>query len=149
MTNTRPLPIQTRRRPVGVGGIAAAVICAAIVSVASSAAIAAIAHGAGASRSFKALAFATYTPFIVLGLLVGAIAWNIIRNRAAEPERLLTWLAPAVVVVSMVPDVIVGATDSLTGSSWGGVVALMGMHLVVAVCGVVSFRIFLPLTSGR
>ena len=49
----------------------------------------------------------------------------------------------------MVPDVIVGATGSLTGSSWGGVIALMSMHLTVAVSGVASFRIFLPLAAGR
>ncbi len=48
-----------------------------------------------------------------------------------------------------VPGIIVGATGSLTGFSWGGVLALMGMHLVVATCGVVSFRIFLPLNSWR
>ena len=80
MTNTTsPLPVTTRR-PAGAGSFAAAVVCAAVVSAAVSAVIAAIAHGAGASRAFKALDFATYTPFIVVGLLAGAIAWNLIRT---------------------------------------------------------------------
>ncbi len=144
---TSPLPAATRR-PAGAVGFAAAVLSAAIASIVLSAVIAAIAHGAGASHSFKALDIATYTPFIVIGLLAGATAWNIIRNRSAEPVRLLTWLAPTVVAISLVPDIVVGTTGSLTGTSWGGVLALMGMHLVVAVCGVVSSRIFLPLTSG-
>jgi hypothetical protein len=52
-----------------------------------------------------------------------------------------------VVVVSLVPDVIVGAKHDLAGGTWGGVTALMVMYLIVAVCGVVALRSFLPLTT--
>jgi hypothetical protein len=126
---------------------AMAVVCAAVVGVALSAVVAAIARGAGVSDKFQAPQVGTFAPLIVIGLVLAAVAWEVVRRRAADPVRLMSRLAPAVVIVSLVPDVLVGATKGLPHSSWGGVAALMVMHLVVAAAGVLSFARFLPLTS--
>ncbi|BEP14193.1 hypothetical protein acdb102_25040 [Acidothermaceae bacterium B102] len=116
------------------------------VGIALSAVVAAIAHGAGASDKFQALQVGTFAPLIVIGLVLAVVAWQVARRRAADPARLMGWLVPTVVIVSLVPDVLVGATKSLPHSSWGGVAALMVMHLVVAAAGVLSFARFLPLS---
>ncbi|MFE7760376.1 hypothetical protein [Streptomyces sp. NPDC057438] len=47
--------------------------------------------------------------------------------------------------MSLVPDVMVGVTDSRPGTSWGAAVALMVMHVVVAAVAVPAFRRLLPL----
>jgi len=45
----------------------------------------------------------------------------------------MRFLAPAVVLVSLIPDVLVGVTRSEAGTTWAGVFGLMAMHLAVAV----------------
>jgi hypothetical protein len=59
-----------------VGGVrtAAGLVAAAAVATALNAAVAALAHGAGASPEFQALQLPTYATFTVLGVLAGAAA---------------------------------------------------------------------------
>ena len=56
-------------------------------------------------------------------------------------------LVPAVVALSFIPDVLIGVTKSEAGTTWAGVGGLMAMHLAAAVCAVVAFSRFLPLTG--
>ena len=120
---------------------------AAAVATALNAAVAAIAHAAGASPEFQALQLPAYATFTALGVLAGAAGWAIVRARARNPRRVLRVLVPAVVLVSRAPDVLVGASASLPGASWGGVVALMVMHVVVTVVAVGAYLRLLPLRS--
>lgn len=141
-------PTQRLRTLPTAAAFAAAVISAAAVSTLLSAGVAAIAHSAGASHAFKALDIGTFSSLIVIGLLAAATAWLLVRRRSSDPRSLMSWLAPTVIILSLVPDVLVGVTQSLAGSSWGGVLALMSMHLLVAVVGVTSLQLFLPLPAS-
>ena len=107
--------------------------------------IALIARAAGASHDFKPLWPSSYLPLSVLGVLAGAIGWQIIRRRASRPAAVLRWLVPAAVALSLIPDIAVGAAGSSPGVSWGAVSALMLMHLAVASVAVTFYRRLMPL----
>lgn len=64
-----------------------------------------------------------------------------------HPRRTLNVLVPIVLLVSFVPDILVGVTRALPGTSWTAVAALMVMHLVVAACAVAAYRRFLPVRA--
>jgi protein-S-isoprenylcysteine O-methyltransferase Ste14 len=83
---SRPTPaVRPARRDLPIAAaFAGAVASAAVVSIALSAVVAAIARKAGASHSFKALDVGTYSPLVVIGLLAAAAAWVTIRRRAAD-----------------------------------------------------------------
>ncbi|MEO7262121.1 MAG: DUF6069 family protein [Jatrophihabitantaceae bacterium] len=140
-----------RPRSTSAGVIAAGVLVAIIVSVALNAAVAAIAHAAGASHEFEALEFGAYTFLTIIGILVATAVWALIRARASNPRKLLSILVPAVVAVSLVPDVLVGAQgDSATpGVSWGAMIALMSMHLIITAVTVPILLRVLPLPADR
>lgn len=126
--------------------VALAVVSSAFVGTGLSAVVAAVAHGAGVSDKFQALQLGTFAPLIVVSLLIAVAVWQRVRSRSTDPVRTMSRLVPAVVALSLVPDLVVGTSQSLPHSSWGGVLALMTMHLLVAAAGVTSFAHFLPLT---
>jgi len=127
-----------------IAAVPAAIAAAAVVGDLASTAIAAIAHGAGVSHAFAPLHFATYTVLIAAGVIGGAIGWQLVRTRATNPSRLLARLVPVVLLLSFVPDVLIGITKAETATTWGGVIALMAMHIVVASAAVGSYLHFLP-----
>ncbi|MEO6085351.1 MAG: DUF6069 family protein [Umezawaea sp.] len=133
-------------RTLGALAAAAATATAAIGSVLANTVIALLAHAAGASPDFQPLQFGTYLSLTVVGVLAGAVGWQVVRRRAANPAALLRRLVPAVVVVSLVPDVVIGFDDTYPGVSWGAVAALMLMHVAVALVAVPVYRRFLPLS---
>ena len=139
----------TAARPRSTSGavVAAGVVAAIVVSVALNAAVAAIAHAAGASDDFNPLKFASYTSLTVIGVLAAAAVWAVIRSRASDPRKVLGVLVPVVVVLSLIPDLMVGVQDSQAGTSWGAVVALMVMHFVVAAVTVPILQRVLPLPA--
>lgn len=51
---------------------------------------------------------------------------------------------PLVLLLSFVPDVLIGVTKEATGTTWGGVLALMAMHIAVTGAAVSSYLRFLP-----
>jgi hypothetical protein len=115
--------------------------------------IAAIAHGAGAYSDFQPLTFSGLLPPTVLGLVVAVVVWELVRRRAGDPVAVMRRLVPIVVVLSWVPDVVLGATHRAGAShvahtTWGEVAALMVMHLFVAAIGVGLFSRLLPLRHG-
>ncbi len=61
----------------------------------------------------------------------------------------MRWLAPAVVLVSLVPDILVGVNEGLPNASWTAVFGLMVMHLVVAGAAVLAFSRACPLHDAR
>jgi hypothetical protein len=129
--------------------VAGGLVAAAIVATALNAAVAAIAHAAGASSELRALQLQSYAGLTVLGVLAGAAGWAIVRAGTRSPRRVLRLLAPAVVLVSFVPDVLVGVSDGMPGAGWGGAVALMVMHVVVAAVAVGTYLRVLPLPADR
>lgn len=142
---------QLATRPARPNGlvITGGLVGTAVVATALNAVVAAAAHAAGASDDFQPLQPSAYAPLTVFGILIGAAGWAIIRARSARPAGLLRTLVPVVVLLSLVPDILVGVSDSKPGTSWGAVIALMVMHVVVAAVAVPAFRRFLPLDSDR
>jgi Family of unknown function (DUF6069) len=134
-----------RRLPTAVA-LPAAIISAVVAGDLASYVISAVAHAAGVARSFSPLQPATFTVLIVVGVLVGGLGWQLVRTRAARPGRLLPRLVPAVLLLSFIPDLLIGITGGLH-ATWGGVAALMCMHVVVAAAAVTSYSLFLPAGS--
>ncbi len=134
----------TRTRALTVAG---GLVAASVVAVALNAVVALIAHAAGASDDFQPLTFPAYATFTVLGILAGAAGWVLIRSRARRPGALLRLLVPIVLVVSFVPDLLVGADGSAPGASWGAVAALMVMHVVVAAVAVTAYTRLWPVSD--
>jgi hypothetical protein len=127
----------TRTRTSTPRAFALAVITAVVLATVVNTIVAAIAHGAGASHKFPPLQFAAYTSLGLLG----------IRSKSSAPAQLLSKLVPAVIVVSFIPDILVGVNKSEAHTSWGAVIALMIMHLCVAAIAVASFTKFLPVSD--
>lgn len=127
------------------GALALAVIAAAAGANVANTVISVIARGAGASDDFQPLWPSSYLALTVVGILAGAIGWQVVRSRATDPAAVLRWLVPAVIALSIVPDVALGVAASSPGVSWGGVLALILMHLSVAVVAIPIYRRFLPL----
>ena len=125
-----------------------AIAAAVVVGDLASTAIAAIAHGAGVDHAFAPLHFATYTALIVVAVIGGSIGWQLVRTRFANPKRVLARLVPLVLLLSFIPDILIGVTKKEIGTTWGGVVALMAMHIVVAAAAVASYWHLLPVRSN-
>lgn len=124
--------------------VAAGLLAAAAVASLINAVVALTALAAGASEELPALHPPAYVPLTVIGTLLGAIGWAVVRRFAKQPERLLRWLVPVVVVVSFVPDLaLLGSGIPASGPL--AVVALMVMHVVVAAVAVSIYRRVLPL----
>ena len=135
---------QVSARPVMVAG---GILAAAVVASAGDAAISLLARALGASSRFQALTPAAYVPLTVVGIVLGAIGWGIVRRLAKDPRRLLGRLIPVMVVVSFVPDLaLLGGNQP--GTSGLAVVALMVMHVLVATVAVLAYRRVLPLASA-
>jgi hypothetical protein len=115
-------------------------LVAAVGSVLGNVLVAQVTLAAGASEEFEALMFGTFAPLTVIGVLLGAAGWAFFRRRPAT----LRWLVPTVVVVSWVPDILVGAGGTEPGVSWTGVAGLMVMHVVVTAVTVPILARVLP-----
>ena len=122
-------------------------LVAIVAALVGNAIVAQVALAAGASEDFQPLTFGAYAFFTVIGVVAGLVAWLLIR-RTAKAAATLRWLVPTVLVVSLVPDVMIGFSDR-AGVSWGAVVALMVMHVVVTVVAVATFSRLLPVSGTR
>ena len=131
----------------GASKVVLAGVIATVVALAGNAVVAQIAIAAGASEDFQPLTIAAYGFFTVIGVVAGLVGWLVVRRRD-NAAATLRWLVPTVLVVSLVPDVMVGFSDR-AGVSWGAVVALMVMHVVVTVAAVATFSRLLPVTRNR
>jgi hypothetical protein len=128
----------------------AALVASVVASLVVELIIAAIAHGAGAYSDFQPLTFGGLIGPTVLGLLIAVVVWELVRRRAGDPVAVMRRLVPIVVVLSWVPDVVLGAThreatSHVAHTTWGEVAALMVMHLFVAAIGLGLFSRLLPL----
>ena len=126
--------------------VLAAGVLAAVVSLVGDTVIAQVALAAGASDDFQPLTVGAYGFLTVIGVAAGLIGWLLVRRRE-NAAATLRWLVPAVLVLSWVPDVMVGFSDR-AGVSWGTVAALMAMHVVVTAVAVTVFSRLLPVSRA-
>ena len=139
MTNTRSY----RSLPTRIA-LPTALVASVVTSLIVEQIIAAIAHGAGAYPDFQPLTFGGLIRPTVVGLLIAVVVWEQVRRRAGYPVAVMRRLVPIVVVLSWVPDVVLGAThragaNHVVHTTWGEVAALMVMHLFVAAIGLGLF----------
>lgn len=137
-TISRPTAAASRR-PVAV---ALTVLVAAVGAVIAVVVVALIAQALGAPANFRQLQPATYIPLVIIGVLAGAVGWEVTARRARDPRRTLARLVPAVLLLSFIPDVLLG----VSGSAWSGVAALMVMHLAVAAVALPVYARLLPVS---
>ena len=142
MSTTTTAPTVASSRQASAKDVAVAGIAAIAAGLVGNTLVAQLALAAGASEDFQPLTPGAYGFFTVVGVVAGLLGWVLVRRRARAADT-LRWLVPTVLVLSLVPDVALGFSDR-PGVSWGGVVALMVMHVVVTVAAVTSFRRFLP-----
>jgi hypothetical protein len=75
----------------------------------------------------------------VVGTLLGALCWHLVRRRARRPRAVLTWSVAAVAVVSLGADVVAG----LSGRLLVGLLSAVA-HVVVIAATVAVLRWALP-----
>jgi hypothetical protein len=138
---TNPLP------RAGAGRIAIGVVAAALVAAAVNAVIALLATAAGASEDFAPLQPSAYVFLTAVGVLAGAAGWAAVRRWARRPAAVLRRLVPAVVAVSLLPDLALLFTDLQPNTTGLGVAALMLMHVATAAVAVPIFARALPLPA--
>nr|WP_234383313.1 DUF6069 family protein [Streptomyces dysideae] len=119
------------------GGVLAAI---AVASVAD-AVLALLALAAGAPGDFQPLKASSYIFLTAVGVVAGAVGWAIVRKVSKDPEALVRWLVPTLVVVSFVPDFLLFGDGGAIG-----VGALLLMHVVVAAVAVFAYRKVMPLS---
>ncbi len=93
---------------------------------------------------FQQLTLPVYGFLTVVGAVVGAIGWHLIATRSRNASGVLRLLVPTVLVLSLIPDVLLLVSESQPGTTTAGVVALMLMHVGVAVAAVPAYRRFIP-----
>ncbi|WP_173267420.1 DUF6069 family protein [Streptomyces pacificus] len=87
-----------------------------------------------------------YVVVTTVSVIVAAVVWARIRRRSRRPRAVLRTLVPAVVGVSLLADIPVFFFD---GADPLGVLALMFMHVLVAVIAVPIFHRVMPLPDER
>jgi hypothetical protein len=118
---------------------------AGVIAAVTNVVISVIARGPlGASDDFVPLTPGPIVMWTTLGAILGAVGWRLIVNTSAHSRALLNTLVPTVLVLSLIPDVALLATDSTAGQTTAGVVALMVMHVVTAVIAVTAYRKAMP-----
>lgn len=89
----------------------------------------------GVSAEFMPLQIGPPVVFTVVGVLGAVLAFAIIARFAARPISLFRKIAIAVLLISLVPDILVYTSNFMPGTSLAAVLALMLMHVVAfAVC---------------
>lgn len=120
-------------------------ISASVVALAASAVNALIALGATAlgAEPTGGLQPIAYISFTIIAAFAGAVGWHIINRRASRPATVMQWLVPTFLVVSFIPDIVVGVA-----MGWLMAGALTLMHVATITIAVLTYRRFMPLRSG-
>lgn len=123
------------------------VLATIVLASAANTAVSFAARGLGASAEvIQGLTPQAYVFLTTVGVIVAAVAWSLIRRRAARPNAVLRKVVPIVVAVSLLPDLML---FGIPGASPVGVIALMLMHVVVAAIAVPIFQKVLPLPADQ
>lgn len=130
--------VPVRRGPLAVAG---GVLAAIVVSSLANAVLAVVALALGAPDDFQPLMPGSYVFLTTVGVIAGAVGWAVVRKVSKDPEKLVRWLVPTVVVVSFVPDFLLFGAGGVVG-----VMALLLMHVAVAAAAVFAYRKVMPLS---
>ena len=130
--------VAVRRGPFAVAG---GLLAAIVVASAADTVLALLALAAGAPDDFQPLKAPSYIFLTTVGILAGAIGWAVVRKVSKDPQALVRWLVPTLVVLSFVPDFLLYGDGGATG-----VGALLLMHVSVAATAVVTYRRVMPLS---
>jgi hypothetical protein len=134
--------IDLQQQPVALGRrrvlvlLGAAVIAAALNYLVSRGAVA-----LGADPGFRPLTAPVFVPFTLIGIAAGYFGWTTVARRSADPRSVLRRLVPAVLVLSMVPDLLLLATKFIPDTSTTAVLGLMLMHVVVTAVAVPAYQL--------
>lgn len=134
--------IDVQQQPVALGRrrvlvlLGAAVIAAALNYLVSRGAVA-----LGADPGFRPLTAPVFVPFTLIGIAAGYAGWRTVARRSADPRSVLRRLVPAVLVLSMIPDLLLLATKFIPGTSTTAVLGLMLMHVVVTAVAVPAYQL--------
>jgi len=129
--------------------LARAIGIASIGSALATSVIAFVAHAAGVSDDFDPIAPSDYLTLAVIGVGLASLSWFAIARRTANPRTILTRLVPAVVLISFIPDLLLGVSQSEPGTTWGAVAWLMLMHLAVAAITVPTLARVIPVRDAN
>jgi hypothetical protein len=144
-TSTSPSAPISRSAGRGLGRALTTGVVAGALAALTNVAISALARGPlGAGNDFVPLTPGPVVMWTVLGTVIGAVGWRLVVTRSARSRDLLTALVPAVLVLSLIPDVALLVTDSVPGQTTTGVGALMVMHVVTAGIAVAAFARAMP-----
>lgn len=130
--------VTVRRGPLVVAG---GVLAAIVVASAADTVLALLALAAGAPDDFQPLKAPSYIFLTAVGVVAGAVGWAVLRKVSKDPQALVRWLVPTLVVVSFVPDFLLYGDGGATG-----VGALLLMHVAVATTAVFIYRKVMPLS---
>jgi Family of unknown function (DUF6069) len=129
--------------------LARAMGLASIGSALATSVIAFVAHAVGVSDDFDPIAPAAYLTLAVIGVSLASLSWFAIARRTANPRTILTRLVPAVLLISFIPDLLLGVDQSEPGTTWGAVASLMLMHLAVAAITVPILARVMPVRDAN
>ena len=129
-----------RSRPLAWFGRAAAVLGLALLGSAFGLAVFLAALRAGLRPwRYPGLSAVVLVAYALVGTLVGAVAWVLVRRRARRPRVVLRRGVVVLGAVVLAVDLVAGVT-----SGWAGATLLLGHHLVVTALAVVGLRRILP-----
>lgn len=95
---------------------------------------------AGANPGFAPLTPQVFVSLTLLGTAAGYAGWATVARRPTRPAAVLHVLVPAVLALSMIPDLLLLATEFIPSASMAGVIALMLMHGAITVVAVPAYR---------
>ena len=119
-------------------------LSAALVALAAGLVNAIIAFGATAlgAEVTGGLQPTAYISFTVIAAIAGAVGWHIINRYTRRPARVMRWLVPTFLLVSFIPDMVVGVS-----MGWLMAGALMLMHIATITIAVLVYHRFMPLRA--
>lgn len=123
-----PRPTAARAALLVAAGVAASALAAALLSL--------LGLALGADPTFAPLQPPAYLTFAILGALAAIGGWVLVVRLVRSSARVLRALVPALVALSLIPDVVLLLTGFIPGATPTGVVALMLMHPSVAAIAV-------------
>jgi hypothetical protein len=121
-------------------------LAAFVVAGLANTVIALAAVALGASSAFAPLSPPVFLAFTALGIAGGYVGWRIVRRVAPRPARVLRVLVPLVLVLSWIPDVILGIVQFIPGTNLTAVLALALMHAVIVAVAVPVYARISPVS---
>lgn len=147
-TSGSSVPALARHVGATVSRAVLAVVLASVLASALDAVVARIWHAAGASAAFSSLHPSAYIFLSVVGIIARTVGWCVICSRSRNPARALRAVVPVVLLLSSIPDLLVGVSKSLSGTTWGAVIGLMLTHLLVAAVAFAALRLLLSVPAA-